>query len=567
MQDPPLIRSSDTFHERSQNDEESVESSPDQDRDGPGLPAFRSPGLDVESAGERMAPSGCPAATKTELRLRSLVDAISQVVWIADERGSVLEVSDRWSEMAGMAPDEFEGSGWVNLVHPEDRAHVVATWHDMLARKAGGDVEFRLRCGDDVYKWFSSRVVPIFDGGGAFVEWVGTLTDIDDRKAAEAALRKSETLYRTMVDTAHEGVWLLDSEARTTFVNASMTRMIGYTAEEMAGRTFIEFVLDEDKPAAVQRFARRKQGISEAYDIRFQRRDGSVRWMLISGSPFVDENGQFAGSLGMLTDITERKEYEQGLIAAKEKAEELARLKSTLLTNLSHEIRTPLTGILGFADVIASLATESDEVLEYADFIAQSGERLMSTLNSVLELAQLESGSLRISSEVFDAAHRVRRLLPALEPVAVRRGLYLRIEQDSSDLFTVGDPAAFARIMTNLISNGLKFTEKGGVSLRLVREQEWVRVDVIDTGIGIDESFRSQLFQDFKQESDGISRAFEGVGLGLSISSRLVKLMGGSIGVSSQPGVGSTFTVRLPAETAASPAPATAHRRSTPAFP
>ena len=267
-------------------------------------------------------------------------------------------------------------------------------------------------------------------------------------------------------------------------------------------------------------------------------------WALISGSPFYDEEGCFAGSLGMLTDITERKKYEGGLIESKERAEELARLKSTLLTNMSHEIRTPLTGILGFAEIIATHG--SDRAPEYAEIITESGLRLMDTLNAVLELAQLESRSVVLTPERLDIVNLMREVLEPHEREACRKGLYLRLEHDTSYILSTSDRSALSRLFANLTNNALKFTDHGGVTIRLAHSDRSLRVEFEDTGIGIGESFIPQLFEDFKQESEGMTSNYEGVGLGQSIAKRLVDLLGGTIDVASTRGVGTTFTLQLP---------------------
>lgn len=638
---------------------------------------FFAVGRDVTTIKERdraLATSNA-AFKKSEHRLQALVNATAQVVWTADENGKATELSDTWTTLTGQTLEDLNNEGWAEVLHPDDWDRARDQWNRHLASKTAYELEYRIRCTDGAYRWVHAREVPVFDEDGNFVEWVGACIDIDDQKQAEAALRASEARYRSIIDTANEGVLLINPAGRATFVNARMAEMVGFRVEELQGRAFLDFVAEEDQAFIAQKFKQRWQGKTDTYDVRFRQRDGSIRWVLASVSPFYNEAGDFAGSLAMVSDITERKqaeeqvkraktryerlvqhidgivweattncstgeiafnfvserlrdllgfepqdwvadawlwvdaiheedrpwvptaclnavraeedhtleyrmtaadgrvvwirdivriaarqgdnivmaglmldvteqrEAEEALIKAKQEAEEMARLKSAFLTNMSHEIRTPLAGILGFAEIIADEAV--GEVREYAEIIGQSGERLKDTLNSVLDLARLESGSMRLAPENFDTVQQIEKLLPMFER-QIREGLYLHLEPEVPHLWACLDKGAFSRILTNLISNGLKFTQQGGVTIRLGAGAQHIWIEVADTGIGISESFLSRLFEEFQQESAGLTRSYEGTGLGLPITKRLVELMGGTIQVESQKDVGTVFTVRLP---------------------
>ncbi|MEM1096337.1 MAG: PAS domain S-box protein [Bacteroidota bacterium] len=241
-----------------------------------------------------------------------------------------------------------------------------------------------------------------------------------------------------------------------------------------------------------------------------------------------------------------RKQHEVELIEAREQALEMSRLKSTFLANMSHEIRTPLTAIIGFADILALNDSQTDN-REFARLIRQSGQRLLDTLNSVLDLAQLEGDMVPIDWQwinVRDVAEGVAEMLrPRLadRPVA----LFVRPEDDTP-IPVFSDVGALQRILVNLASNAIKFTDDGEVCIELGVEAETLTVAVSDTGIGIPEHFLPHLFDEFRQASSGISRDYEGSGLGLTITKRLVELLEGEIQVQSEPGKGTCFTVTLP---------------------
>ncbi|HET6569421.1 MAG TPA: PAS domain S-box protein [Rhodothermales bacterium] len=505
------------------------------------------------------------ALAESERRFRSLVFATAQVVWLANEAGEVTELSHAWADFTGQKPEEIFGWGWADAVHSDDRSRVAEAWRTHVASKTLYETEFRVRRRDGEYHWFASRATPVFDSDGAFVEWVGTCTNVNGQKQAEVARRQSEELYRTIVNTAQEGVWLLDQQARTTYVNERMAEMLGYTPEEMLGRAMFDFMDDDARAVAEANFERRRQGSREHHDFRFRRRDSSDLWTIISASPLASADGTFTGALGMITDITDRKRYEAELIAAKEKAEEMNRLKSSLLANMSHEIRTPLTSIIGFSEVLA--LDFSGEGKEIVGRIMQAGQRLLETLNSVLDLAQLESRSVNLRPETVDLGVFVHETAALFRQQAEDKGLTLEISISDEPVLARLDPAAAGRVLANLISNAIKFTREGGITMTAgaSSHESWVRVQ--DTGVGIAPDFLPHLFEEFRQESDGLSRSHEGTGLGLTITNRLVHLMDGSIEVQSEKGEGTVLTVRFPRSDAgetASPPAATTSATSVP---
>ncbi len=241
--------------------------------------------------------------------------------------------------------------------------------------------------------------------------------------------------------------------------------------------------------------------------------------------------------------LGERRHYEDELITARDKAEESARLKQNILNNMSHEIRTPLSAILGVAELLALDAPP--ELQEFVHYIDENGKRLLTTLNGVLDLSRIESEGVELRLEAADAAGIVAGTAHLLEPLAARKGVGLRVEAPGT-LAVCVDIFALECIATNLVSNAIKFTDAGGVTVTVEAEGDALLVRVADTGVGIDASFLPHLFEPFKQESAGLSRTHEGSGLGLALVQRYVTAMGGEIDVKSAKGAGSVFTVRLP---------------------
>ena len=256
------------------------------------------------------------------------------------------------------------------------------------------------------------------------------------------------------------------------------------------------------------------------------------------------DNGHMVRVWGSQTDITQRKRYEQSLIDAREQALELARLKSTFLAQMSHEIRTPLTAMIGFADILADEAPEQHR--ELAGLIRQSGQRLIQTLKSVLDLTRLEGEPLEFAAERFDVVELAQQVLDLFRLQAQQRGLDLTLETPPTPVIVWLDAGALSRILTNLVSNAMKFTPEGQVTVIIEEQEQALEIRVEDTGVGISEDFLPRIFAAFRQEAGGLAPDEEGSGLGLAITERLVALLGGAIDVESKKGQGSVFTVRLP---------------------
>ncbi|HEX5392383.1 MAG TPA: PocR ligand-binding domain-containing protein [Rhodocyclaceae bacterium] len=394
--------------------------------------------------------------------------------------------------------------------------------------------------------------------------------EVAERRRAEGALHASEEKYRRIVDTSNEGIWAIDKDGGTTFVNARLAEVLGYSVEEMMGRHFSDFLFEEDLSDHAQKMERRSQGVSEHYERRFRCRDGHTVWMLASATPSFDDANGYAGSFAMMTDITDRKRAEEErlryrehleetvkqrtseLLLARDAAEAANKAKSVFLANMSHELRTPLNAILGFSGMMRRDPKLTPNQSEHLDIINRSGEHLLALINDVLEMAKIEAGRLQLEIAPMDLGAMVRDVADMMQFRAEQKGLYLRLDQSSEfPRYIRGDEARLRQVLVNLVGNAVKFTRQGGVVIRLGTRQNsctHLLLEVEDTGSGISPEDQTRVFNPFVQLAEGAEQ--KGTGLGLAISRQFVDLMGGTITLESSLGKGSRFRVDIPVELA-----------------
>ena len=376
------------------------------------------------------------------------------------------------------------------------------------------------------------------------------------RIMAQGALENSEQQFRAAAEFFEEAlsrlpleVAILDVHARYLYVNPAA---VGDQSvrDWMVGKTSLEYAMMRGLNPEI--FRRRYEWILEVVHTKTESRleetvtgtTGKTKTVLRVASPVLDRKGEVVQVFAYGIDLTDRKVFEEQLMEAKNHAEEMLRLKSAFLSNMSHEIRTPLTGILGFANVLAEEAT--GETKEFATGIARGAARLHETLESVLDLARLESGRYLLTPTPVDVVAEVNDTVRLHSLSAQEKGLFLKVKHDRPFAIAKGDPACLHRILNNLAGNAIKFTSRGGVTITTNVEDDYVMMRVEDTGIGISGDFLPYVFDAFHQESTGFARTHEGVGLGLAITKRLVDLLEGTIEVTSRKDAGTTFIVRIP---------------------
>ncbi|MBI5325473.1 MAG: response regulator [Ignavibacteriae bacterium] len=405
--------------------------------------------------------------------------------------------------------------------------------------------------------------IDIEEGFRVIEEVVGDISyslytfDINEkRKKAEEFITWQEKYFENLLEYAN--VWLdaIDNEGKLIFWNKKAEEISGYNRDTLLGnlKKWNLMYPDKNKGAELLEFC--KDLIKERKTIKYVETEittatGEKRIISWSSNLIYDENENISGNMFVGDDITERKKAELELIDAKERAEEMNKLKSSFLANMSHELRTPMNGILGFSEIL-QLEDKVDVIKDIATVINKSGKRLMNTLNSILNLSRVEAGELKPEKNFVNIIDVVFSTVELFKIEAMKKDIELTMESEFDTLLLRTDERMLADVVNNLVNNAVKFTPEGRVSIKVLKEKsdrnEYVIINVTDTGIGINENDYNTIFDEFRQVSEGLSRSFEGTGLGLTICRKYIQLLGGTISVKSKPNEGSTFTVRLPHE-------------------
>jgi PAS domain S-box-containing protein len=382
---------------------------------------------------------------------------------------------------------------------------------------------------------------------------------------ATEAVRTSERRYRLLADNATDVVLRTDDAGDVTYVSPSCHELSGFTPEELTGRACAEFIHPDDHAVVHAAHIAIITGAERAVTVeyRFRHKRDGWRWLESHMKPWRAPGSPEGGVISAIRDIGRRKILETELVDARDAAESAARAKSAFLANMSHEIRTPMNGVLGFTELLLSgeLNAEQRRQLE---LIAESGRSMMRLLNDILDVSRIESGRMQLAEQPVDLRHIVRRCADLMAPAAQAKAVELAtVIHEGVPNRLCGDPLRLRQILLNLIGNALKFTEQGRVTVHgSVEEADGepggrLRLDIVDTGIGIAPERLNAIFEQFAQADESTAGRYGGSGLGLTISGDLARLMGGSISVRSVVGAGSTFSLILPLRPAEECAPAT----------
>jgi len=495
-----------------------------------------------------------PLEALTGLTPRETLDFFQIGVCALDLDSGAITYDAVAAEMLGYPPAQrtFSRDEYREIVHPEDMAHMTANIAERMGSPRPLETHVRLRRLDGGYRWFSFRSRGVADEDGRIAQSYGVLADIDAFKRAELARDELENQLEAAACAARIGLWNWEAATGEGVWSAKCAEILGLPADAPFDvAALIERVHDDDRARTLDDIEAVTRRGADRFSSRFRylREDGRTIWIESEGRAAQAPDGPVK-IFGSLRDVTRDKEQALALERAKTAAEEAAEAKANFLATISHEIRTPLNAVIGMSGLLVK-ADLSPAAREYAETAKAAGEHLLCLVNDILDLTKLDANRVELDDVVFDLGDEIGRVIDMARPGAARKGLPIRLDvsTDAAGDYR-GDPARFRQILLNLLANAVKFTERGEIRVSAESVDRGLKVSVADTGIGIDASARARLFDDFVQADAGINRRYGGTGLGLAICRRLVRLMGGDIGVDSEPGLGSTFWFFAPLERA-----------------
>jgi two-component system sensor histidine kinase/response regulator len=440
----------------------------------------------------------------------------------------------------------------ISRVHPDDVARLRAAPIDTTPEEPSYRCEYRVMV-DGGERWIGEKATVSRNKFGDVSRITGAIVDISDLKRTEAALDSIESRYRRAIRGTQDALWEIDLTKNVLWVGHRLEEMLGYGEGDLSGSRarLLDLIHPDDRAAVAMAYESHLQDRT-VYDVEFRLRHmaGHYEWVrsraqserAVDGTPL-----RMAGSMQLITD---RKLAEQATLDAKLAAEAANRAKSNFLANVSHEIRTPMNGVIGMAQILAETNLNATQ-REYVDIIRGSAQALLSLINDVLDLSKIEAERLELEHVDFDLRDVIYETVSAMALQSAVKGIELIVDIDSAmPILVRGDPGRLRQIIVNLLGNAIKFTHEGHVVLHAAgtvdaQGRATLRIEVTDTGIGIPADRQDRLFKSFSQIDSSTTRHYGGSGLGLSIVKRLAELMGGAVGVHSEPGRGSTFWVTV----------------------
>ncbi|KAF2132795.1 putative histidine kinase HHK6p [Dothidotthia symphoricarpi CBS 119687] len=508
---------------------------------------------------------------ENEKQFEYIANFMPVMVWTTTSDGMHDWFSQRWYDYTGLTVDQSIGEGWRLPFHPEDVVRSAPAWMHSLATGETYNTEYRCQRYDGEWRWMLGRAIPFHDDAGRIIKWFGTCTDIHDLVVARQEARQTREQLRKVIEHAKILLWAVNRESKVVLLEGVSHWKSDLGQDTLGEDIFKLFNMSGEKRGRQEKLfseiltGKTQDGIVEqdlAGSDRIYRTRLAPLWSTpriggVEGDSFVD------GVIGVSMDITELRAKEDQLreqekenstlLANAAAAKEASRMKSQFLANMSHEIRTPIAGAIGMSELLLDMNL-NEEQKECAENIHRSANSLLTVINDILDFSKVESGRLDVEEVQFSLSVVLRDVNKMMSFAAQRKGLvYQSIIQPEveRDLRVVGDPGRLRQILTNVLTNSIKFTSEGSVTLSVAITHEskdtvTVNFKVKDTGIGIEDEVRKRLFQPFSQADSSTARRFGGTGLGLTISKNLVELMKGQIGLESKLGQGTTASFWIP---------------------
>lgn len=500
------------------------------------------------------------------IQLKSVaIDAAANGILITDPGGKIRWVNPALCSMTGYSSEELLGQNpriWKSERH--DKAFYEDLWNTILSGEVWtGNLVNRRRDGS----FFNEKmtITPVTNGDGKILNFIAIKEDVSDRKHIQDELERSENQFRERIQNIHG--YIFDTvyehgDVVSTYHSPKCVEITGYSVEEYSENHHLwwQMVYEEDREK-VNEFAQRKGETDGILTVehRIRTKDGEIRWISNTTTISRNEDGEIIRETGFVEDITHRKNVEEELNRYRrnlekmvmDRTKELNRaldLKGEFLSRVSHELRTPLNSILVLSQGMLQKpeGNLSDKYAGYLSIVEKCGRNLLKMINEILEISKMESGKFNLESREFDLCPLVEEVVISIRPLATEKGLELEIQPPDQNLRMKGDRERVQQVISNIISNAVKYTENGGVRIGCREEDGKIEIAVTDTGLGMGPEEQKRIFEEFYRAPEAVRQGEQGTGLGLTIASKFTRMMGGEIRVESQPGVGSTFYIQLP---------------------
>jgi PAS domain S-box-containing protein len=532
------------------------------------------------------------AMEKESAFLRKVIDTVPGFIFVKDQNSSFVLANKAIALAYGTIPEKMIGKNDSDFVsNITEVQKFINDDQEVIKSKISKFVaEEKITYIDGSEHYLSTIKVPLIEENGTCNAVLGVTTDITERKLAEQKIRTSEEMLRQITDNMVDMLGKFDENGNYVYISPSYEKILGYKPEDLIGKFGPVHVPPEDLDEVTANIFNILVRGSGSIQFRFANKMGNYRWIESTGKLLIDTDGKITGSILGSRDITDRKMAEQALlnsemqlrnqneeylalneeyaamneeladsfkmindinqelIAAKDKAEESDMLKSAFLANMSHEIRTPMNAIVGFADLLNDKELSREKTEKYIKIINSNSLQLLAIINDIIDISKIEAGQVSLAVATVDLNQVLHDLHSIFKASAAQKNIDLIIDCDAytEKYFVETDDTRLKQILTNLLSNALKFTQSGKIEFGYSFSDQNILFYVKDTGIGIAEEHKSIVFERFRQVESSMSRKFGGTGLGLSISKALVELMGGSIWFESIPNMGTTFFFAIP---------------------
>jgi len=487
------------------------------------------------------------ALKESEEKFRSITENSGDAIFITDQEGRYVYTNKAVTEMIGFTSGEMLSKTIIDLSPPHKKDDYSDIFKNIVSEGKGfSEIELLKRDGNFIS--VDVNAVLLADG-----RVYASCRDITDRKRTEEELNQERRMLRTLIDNLPDPIYVKNKECRKVIANKADVENIGLKNEsEVLGMTDIELF-----PGKIgeRGFKDDKKVITTGKPIfnleeEFINEKGVKRWLQTTKIPLRDKDGNVSGLVGIGHDITERKAIFEELIRAKEKAEESDKLKTAFLHNISHEIRTPMNAIVGFSALLGEPEIDNATRKSYIETIMQSSNHLLSIITDIVDISNIEANLIKTYKNEVSVNIILRSLCNQFIPKAVEKKIIIICETglSDSDALVLTDKTKLTQILSNLLSNALKFTDKGQIKIWYRLKENYLEFGVSDTGIGISPEHHEKIFDRFYQVQNAMERLYEGTGLGLAISKAYIEQLGGKIWLTSEPGKGTSFYFTIPYE-------------------